>query len=439
MRVKEIEVRSLFGRFDHKVRLNLSDRITIVHGPNGVGKTTILRLVSDVFQRRFYSLLTTPFERIVVRFYPSSTLTVKRMLKSGGRPTLLFTYRAGRHTTGYTFPRERLARRVRVPSYSLEREIPQVERISPSVWLDGTTQREMSYDDVVATYYHYLPQDIQELIVGDMPQQLDRVLSNTSIVFIGTDRLAGPDDVDEEVARSNRRGRQVREGAVTKYSRDLVSRIQLLQRQSLETGSSLDSTFPQRLLDGSFQLLEEKTVRDEYTKRSSYMTRLRDAGLISADTVTLPDRGMEEIDRRVLSIYLEDVNAKLSVFATLLPRIELFARILNSRFLYKSFSVRSDVGFLVVSEHDGGAVPLTALSSGEQHQIVLLYELLFRAASGATIFIDEPELSLHITWQWKVLEDLMSISHTSDLDFLIATHSPAITNGRRDLMVNLTD
>ena len=439
MRVKEIEVRSLFGHFNHKVRINLGERITIVHGPNGVGKTTILRLVSDVFQRRFFSLLTTPFERVVIRFHPRSTLTVKRTLKPGGRPSLLFTYRAGQDRTGYTFPRERLGRRVRVSSYALEREIPQVERISPSVWFDETTQREMSYDDVIATYYHYLSQDIQESIVGDMPEQLDQVLTDTRVVFIGTDRLTGPDDADEDVVRSNRRGRQVKEGAVTKYARDLVSRIQVLQRESLEIGSSLDSTFPQRLLDGSFQLLEEQNVRDEYTRRSSYMTRLRDAGLISADTVTLPDRGMAEIDRKVLSIYLADVNDKLSVFATLLPRIELFTRILNSRFLYKSFRVVSDLGFLVSSEHDGSVVPLAALSSGEQHQVVLLYELLFRAEPGAIIFVDEPELSLHVTWQWKVLEDLKSISQTSDLDFLVATHSPAITNGRRDLMVSLSN
>jgi predicted ATP-binding protein involved in virulence len=42
------------------------------------------------------------------------------------------------------------------------------------------------------------------------------------------------------------------------------------------------------------------------------------------------------------------------------------------------------------------------------------------------ILIDEPELSLHITWQEQFLDDIKQITELSGLDVLIATHSPQI-------------
>ena len=52
MKIKDNdEIRSLFGYFDHKVPLKTDDRITIIHGPNGVGKDNgSSRLIYDLFE-----------------------------------------------------------------------------------------------------------------------------------------------------------------------------------------------------------------------------------------------------------------------------------------------------------------------------------------------------------------------------------------------------
>ena len=41
MRITKISVKGLFGMFDHEIPLNQESRITIIHGPNGVGKTVL--------------------------------------------------------------------------------------------------------------------------------------------------------------------------------------------------------------------------------------------------------------------------------------------------------------------------------------------------------------------------------------------------------------
>jgi predicted ATP-binding protein involved in virulence len=61
LRVSSIQVTGLFDLFDHNVGLKLDDRITILHGPNGVGKTMLLRMVSDLLAGRYRLFLQVPF------------------------------------------------------------------------------------------------------------------------------------------------------------------------------------------------------------------------------------------------------------------------------------------------------------------------------------------------------------------------------------------
>lgn len=72
------------------------------------------------------------------------------------------------------------------------------------------------------------------------------------------------------------------------------------------------------------------------------------------------------------------------------------------------------------------SVPLTALSSGEQHEIILMFDLLFNVQSGSIVMIDEPEISLHIGWQKKFIADVLRISALVGFQFVVATHSPQI-------------
>jgi predicted ATP-binding protein involved in virulence len=133
---------------------------------------------------------------------------------------------------------------------------------------------------------------------------------------------------------------------------------------------------------------------------------------------------------------LKDSEEKLAVFDDLLERIELFQGIIGANFLHKTFKVDQGAGFLLYSTKGDQLSPID-LSSGEQHELVLMYELLFGVPTNSLILIDEPELSLHISWQHKFLDDLARISQVANLDFLIATHSPQIVHTRWHLTVAL--
>ncbi|WP_111874865.1 AAA family ATPase [Aeromonas bivalvium] len=69
--------------------------------------------------------------------------------------------------------------------------------------------------------------------------------------------------------------------------------------------------------------------------------------------------------------------------------------------------------------------------------MALLFELLFKVQPGTLVLIDEPELSLHVSWQKVFLPELISISDNVGFKSILATHSPFIVGDRFDLMIAL--
>ena len=79
MRIARISVKGLFGMFDHEIPLNQESRITIVHGPNGVGKTVLLRLIHALFSCDYYYAIDgVPFEQIRIDFDTGAFIIVEK-------------------------------------------------------------------------------------------------------------------------------------------------------------------------------------------------------------------------------------------------------------------------------------------------------------------------------------------------------------------------
>lgn len=90
------------------------------------------------------------------------------------------------------------------------------------------------------------------------------------------------------------------------------------------------------------------------------------------------------------------------------------------------FSGNKDINFtdnsIEVKAFNGEKINLGYLSSGEKHLILILVESLL--AKEDTIIIDEPELSIHIDWQIRLIESMRALN--SKAQFIFATHSPEI-------------
>ncbi|MDI9868469.1 AAA family ATPase [Flectobacillus roseus] len=78
------------------------------------------------------------------------------------------------------------------------------------------------------------------------------------------------------------------------------------------------------------------------------------------------------------------------------------------------------------------------LSSGEKQIIVILLTVLVQDNKPAILFMDEPEISLHIDWQRKLIQYIKELN--PNVQIILATHSPGIIlEGWTDKVFEVSD
>jgi energy-coupling factor transporter ATP-binding protein EcfA2 len=446
MRLTRIQVTGLFGLFNHTIRLRLNDRITIIHGPNGFGKTAILQMTQALLTNQFSTFRRMPFHSFSVSFDDGSEIQVTKLVRKGAggekgneNKVLKYGFRPANsrpvleHAVDLTTPPELLG----FPIDFIHRHVEGLERIGPDVWLQTQTGRRLDLDDIIDIYGDFLPGSVRA--ARDVPDWLEVLPRSFDVRLIEAQRLIN--------VSGRRRGTRpdmpfAFEPAVASYSRELAGRIQEVQAEYGMVSQRLDSTFPTRVLEK--KLRHSASVEDLNQKLQELerrRQRIIDAGLLTKERnpppFMDPKLTFDESTKGILSLYAEDVENKLGVFRDVTARIELFKELVNKRFSYKQIAVERESGFQFTASTTKVPLLPTDLSSGEQHELVLLYELLFKTKANALILIDEPELSLHVAWQVEFLKDLKRLIELSSFDAILATHSPQIINNRWDLTLEL--
>jgi predicted ATP-binding protein involved in virulence len=263
-------------------------------------------------------------------------------------------------------------------------------------------------------------------------EELLKAFKTINVHLIREQRLFKKIDSRERNYRGER-NQTIMIETIQTYANELRELISGRIQQSFSISQSLDSSYPNRLISG-----KKKVSKNEYDQKFANLKekqeKLMRNGLYEN---TQKELNYSEDDAKALLVYLNDLEKKLEVFDDLLEKLELFTSILNKRrFTFKSINISREKGFYFKTSK-GKELKLNQLSSGEQHEVVLLYELIFKTSPNILVLIDEPEISLHITWQKEFLDDLLKIIKIQNFQVLIATHSPSIINDRWDLAYNL--
>ncbi len=451
MRIRKISVTRLFGIFNHSISLNLDGRVTIILGPNGFGKTIILRMVDRLFHGDYSIFRNVPFSRLSIEFIDKSILqviktkpSISETKKKAAFPQLEIILSTPGKKREVTFNPISV-----VPSSGskrdlimhfldrVEEEIPFLVRVDYDVWRDSRTGEYISMDKVLESYSDHLSLPSKLIPRTKEPKPLSDLRKSFPVRLIQTQRL----DVapGEFLRHKSRRERQANIPTVKKYSDEIVRNMGAVLKQYSVKSQELDRTFPSRLVmrDPSTVLLSND-LRDKLTSLEEKRVKLTNLGFIDPEQHLSPGVTFDAVKGKedVLSVYVDDAEQKLGVFDEIASKIDLFLSIVNQRFLYKEMSISREKGFVFTSS-TGSELSAIDLSSGEQHELVLLFEMLFKIEQNSLVLIDEPEISLHVEWQERFLEDLLKVVKLSNFDVIIATHSPEIIGGIWDLCVNL--
>lgn len=475
MFLKKLEIKDMFGIFNYS--LDFNDDMTIITAPNGYGKTICLKIIHSIFNLNFMYFAELDFDQISLTTDKGTLSIIKTAVVKKNKDTRqvsLFSQEENNRENPFfiednilfddeesdlEIPKKLeiviqfegvikihpidLDEQYELYRRHLDESYVFLSRMDYDRWTDRRPGFRRNYNFEEAIEAFGLPDLSEERF--ELPKWLIEFCKSQKIYFVQDQRLILKKN--DKTSRSD-----FFTNAIERYSERLKSKIRDSSVKVSMNSQQLDSTFPKRLVTSKDkydnfdknELIEAlERIQDKRKKLMKYDLLSQDSSLDNEIEVD----HIEENDVKVLNLYVLDTNKKLSSFDNIYEKINTFVEILNKKLIFKKVKVNSRRGFYFVRLNDAKNVPdgeekilsLSKLSSGEQHQVVLLYQLIFNTEPNTLVLIDEPEISLHVVWQKQFMEDLIDVSKINDIKSIIATHSPQIIGDKWDSTIDLAD
>lgn len=427
--IEKISVRGLFGLYDHLIEIRPDTRVTIIAGPNGVGKTTLFSLTQALLTADYRELGKHDFSELSVEMQDGRGLVASPLGpvdESEESPRRL-------HLAQLKDGKVQLEKTVDIPIGAQDLNLPSyVEQQGPDLYFDRRSGEHLTADQLSVRYGRGR--------IGQRGRLASRSElgdeENWKVDFIETKRL---DTLMSGAARQRVGRRRDPSGApINTYLEAVRGALDTARVESTKIRQARDRNFVRRLLDKASRMtVNEPRLRERFIAIGTEAEALERNGLLTDSLDVLPQTKLNPGEKRVVSLFLDDFEAKLEPLRPVASKLERLRQVIGSKFLNKSLEIDPSGGVVFLAQPDNHQIAPESLSSGEQHQLALISRLLFTEAPGTTVLIDEPELSLHVGWQHEMVGDLIEIAEVADLTFVLATHSTAIINNRWELVEEL--
>ena len=421
--IESFEITNLWGYQD--IDLIFSKDVNILIGQNGSGKTTILNLLHSILSADLQGVLDIKFEYAEIKlrsFDRKSTRTVKvdvldkHLNISVSQNKFVFNIdRIPERVPQYSYSerggtvlnstRHPITRRRVMPKKLYD----ELTVLVPIVWLPVSRRLPVSEGEE-DRYTRAIPLESVDL-------RLDELLSDLFHYYSSLN------------AQLSRRYKEFEHQVLSMilYSKDL-DRLDLIP--------SLPTKAEKVQLLGAFEaagLLNEEMqsrIDEHFTTAEEVVQRIKSENpddLKPGDSLVVPLIRRTQAMVEYAGKFEED---REEIFASL----RLYEKTVNSFLNDKSIQV-DESGRLKIKLSPSADLNLRLLSSGEKQILILLTEALLTVDKPIVYIADEPELSLHISWQEQLLESLMTFG--GQMQVIVATHSPEIVGKFQNKIIDL--
>ncbi len=415
-KVDSLQVENLWGGRDLEVSFHPD--VSILIGPNGCGKTTVLNILRFVLTGDVRELAQLPFDRITLRlasFDGGRTKTVQVVtLEDGLRFKISqrsYDVSASSIAPAYAHSRQRAR---------MQEEVAEVgealRSLVPAVWLpvsrrlpipEDESEHFETYARVAARRRHHRLESVD--------QRLLELMQDLSAYRVRLD------------AHLSKRYKQFERAVLSLilYSEDFDRGLDLSDMPTEEDKVQLLKAFADAdLLDKDMR----KRVDQHFESAANALRDLSREHVTWEELLVLP---LIPRTKEMVRLASELETQRVQIFSQLRD----FERIANGFLGGKSVSVHDDGTVLLVRHGAARTFSPEQLSSGEKQIMILLIEALLREGIPTVYVADEPELSLHIEWQEKLLESLVELAQ--EVQVIVATHSPDIVGPFRDRVIEM--
>jgi predicted ATPase len=420
-----IRIERLFGRYSYDLQLKhweaLDDprsRLAILYGDNGSGKTTLLRLA--------FHLLSPADNRGHKSFL--AQVPFKRLELTLGADLIIGAERPGDKLLGNT-------------TFFIKRSNGKGYRVDAKVNEENVFRQKKVLDPFLKRLSAL---DIALFFITD-----ERDLQSDTIQSQATDDL-------KMIVRTQadpRRGPLIRyEDVIVKHKPKPTSRIDAALTTAM--GYALNWA-KEQVLSGSQQgEADANTIYTQIVRRltdigphipetptqdvAGLVSTLREQGARSADFAKYGLPFASNIGQLIDALsntkhnapaivtivqpYVEGVKARLDALQQVQKSIDAFVATVNAFLVDKHvvFDLRHSI---TVIDPSGASLPSNVLSSGEKQLLLLFCNTLIARDNTTIFFIDEPELSLNVKWQRRLIDSLAETAGSRRVQFVLATHS----------------
>ncbi|MGM7317554.1 AAA family ATPase [Idiomarina sp. ST10R2A5] len=415
-KVDTVEIDGFWGRSTAKAKF--SGDVNIIIGRNGTGKTTFMNILHSILTVDVSGLSDNEFETakiVLLDKKKRKTISVKKDALKNEYGTSTITYQIS-NQKGKTVRLSadddrrmtfRARRRLYEETEVIKSELQSLIAISSlSVYRlrndDEYEVRDRHGSRVVAPVDYRLEQALRalshyQLELAEKAQQVSKKLQRNVLASV----LYSEEDMNEQgwFIDYNREEEQAK--LLSAYS----------QLNAVDTEIRKKIRFHVDAIDKSVNSIRS----EEQNKRSAIDIK--------------PLEALRKTKKIIeLSLAAKDDNRQIY------EPIELFLSILSQFIFDKKFDFSS--GRLII-ENEHGVIDHKKMSSGEKQLIILLIEALLQRQNTHVFLTDEPELSLHIDWQRKIIPAVRDINPNAQV--LVATHSPEVASNFPDSILDMED
>lgn len=129
----------------------------------------------------------------------------------------------------------------------------------------------------------------------------------------------------------------------------------------------------------------------------------------------------KDILYNVIKPYIDGIAARFKALEKIKNLINTFIRNMNAFYVDKRVDFHLEEGLKILS--NGQELPPNTLSSGEKQLLLLFCHTIVASEQSSIVLIDEPEISLNVTWQRNLIGALLECVEVSSFQLLLATHS----------------
>ena len=430
--ISKIEVEGLFGQYTYSVPTQSSEQelsdVVILYGDNGCGKTTILKLLYNVLlpvhrpgSKSFVAK--TKFGRLRVGMRDGTTVTVER---SGEKDVGSYRYRIekGTELVKETYLEAEADGVIRMMGVKKEEEFQDLLRvlgeINIGIWFlpdDRKFQSHIYAEEEeerafrIASHRRYEAE--REEMEEDRLASLLRIAMRRAFDWIKSQALSG-----SNIGSIN---------ANTIYE-DIIRNIVRFP--------ATDMPDPSANVEKVRKTLMTLQRRNEQFAALGLTSKLDVGQLIAILEEGQPES--QKIILKVLKPYTEGIKVRLDALEEIQQLITRLLENMGELYYHKGVQFNINEGLSVVSRTGTRLTP-GMLSSGEKQLLLLVCDTITARKQPSIFIIDEPEISLNIKWQRRLITLLQDCIKGSRVQFFLATHSIELLRGHKEYVVKLED